>query len=235
MIQSSLKESLQHCFSLFYPRLCLVCGTKAPPKKEIMCLSCQHKLPQTLFHLEKENPLAERFWGRLPLTAATALYHFSKGGRTQQLIHQLKYNNKPIVGKQLGQYYGKQLMSHPVFSTVDCIVPVPLHPRKQHRRGYNQSAEFAAGLSHSMGIPALHKVLKRDTFTDTQTHKSRQERMDNVFTAFALDQPAPVKGKHILLVDDVVTTGATLEACGAQLLRVEGVQLSLATIGFAAF
>lgn len=235
MIQSSIRESIQHCFSLFYPKLCLVCGTQSPPKKEIICLSCQHKLPQTFFHLEKENPLAERFWGRLPLKAAAALYHFSKGGRTQQLIHQLKYNNKPIVGKQLGQYYGKQLISNPIFGTIDCIVPVPLHPRKQHRRGYNQSAEFAAGLSQGMSIPSFDKALQRRTFTDTQTQKSRQERMDNVFTAFALHQPALIKGKHVLLVDDVVTTGATLEACGAQLLQVEGVQLSLATIGFAAY
>lgn len=230
---NAIADGLQHCFALFYPELCLVCVQKKPSRGEILCFSCQHKLPQTRFHLDSENAFMERFWGRLPIKAAAALYHFIKGGRTQQLIHQLKYNNKPIVGQRLGEIYGQQLKRSTLFQPLDFIVPVPLHPKKRHQRGYNQSETFAQGLSASMGIPALPHALERRTFTETQTQKSRLQRMNNVLEAFQLRHEKTLQNKHVLLVDDVVTTGATLEACGIRLLEVEGVTLSLATIGFA--
>ncbi|NRB53029.1 MAG: ComF family protein [Saprospiraceae bacterium] len=226
-------EGLEHCFSLFYPNLCLVCESKKPTRGEIICFSCQHKLPKTDFHLDPENALIERFWGRLPLHAATSLFYFIKGGRAQQLIHQLKYNHKPAVGMRFGQTYGSILKDSPLFQSVDCIIPVPLHPRKQHQRGYNQSETFARGLSMSMGKPHYPHALERLTFTQTQTRKNRIERMNNVMEAFRLRSGKALEGKHVLLVDDVVTTGATLEACGMQLLSVENLTLSLATIGFA--
>lgn len=228
-------EGLQHFFSLFYPDLCLICATKKPIPREILCLSCQHKLPKTGFHLDPENAFMERFWGRIPIQSAAALFHFIKGGKTQQLIHQLKYNHKPEVGRRLGQLYGKQLKDSPLFQGIDVIVPVPLHPRKRHQRGYNQSETFAQGLSASMGLPWHAHSLQRRTYTQTQTHKGRIQRMNNVLEAFQLQQRKVLRGKHILLVDDVVTTGATLEACGIRLLEVEGVKLSLATIGFASW
>lgn len=235
MIQKNLLEGFKHCFALFYPNLCLACGLSSPPKKEIICLSCQNKLPKTFFHLDKDNPFAERFWGRLPIWAAGALYHFSKGGRTQQLIHQLKYNNKPDIGRQLGQYYGQELAQSDLFRSIDVIVPVPLHPRKKHQRGYNQSDAFAQGLSIGLGKPWLKDGLGRLAFTHTQTQKSRAERMENVMTAFEVRKAKQLAHRHILLVDDVITTGATLEACGLQLLALEDTHLSLATIGFAGY
>lgn len=230
---NAIAEGLQHCFSLFYPELCLICARKKPAQGEMLCFTCQHKLPQTSFHLDPENAFMERFWGRLPIQAAAALYHFVKGGRTQQLVHQLKYNNKPVVGQRLGELYGKQLKHSPLFQDLDLIVPVPLHPKKRHQRGYNQSETFAQGLSASMGLPWLAHALERRSFTQTQTQKGRLQRMNNVLEAFHLGQEKALRGKHILLVDDVITTGATLEACGMRLLEVEGVTLSLATIGFA--
>ncbi len=226
-------EGLEHCFSLFYPKLCLVCESKKPARGELLCFTCQHKLPKTDFHLDRDNALMERFWGRLPLQAAAALFYFIKGGRAQQLIHQLKYNNKPTVGIQLGQTYGKQLKISPLFQEIDCIIPVPLHPRKQHQRGYNQSEAFAQGLSSSMKKPYYAQALQRRSFTQTQTRKGRLERMNNVMEAFSVKNGKTLQGKHVLLVDDVVTTGATLEACGMQLLTVKDLTLSVATIGFA--
>lgn len=226
-------EGLEHCFSLFYPQLCLVCESKKPARREILCFTCQHKLPKTDFHLDPNNALMERFWGRLPLHAAASLFYFIKGGRAQQLIHQLKYNNKPAVGIRFGQSYGSQLKNSPLFQQIDCIIPVPLHPRKQHQRGYNQSETFAKGLSGSMSKPYFPLALERRSFTQTQTRKGRIERMNNVMEAFRLKNAKALQGKHVLLVDDVVTTGATLEACGMQLLTIKDLQLSIATIGFA--
>lgn len=224
---------LNRLLDLFFPNLCLACSRHMPPKQEILCLFCQYKLPLTDYHLLAENPFTERFWGRLPLQNGTSLYHFEKGGRVQRLIHQLKYHHQPEIAYRLGQLHGQSLTSSPYFSGIDLIVPVPLHPKKQHQRGYNQSDYYARGLADSMELPWSAKVLVRKTHTQTQTQKSRLERFDNVGAVFELNQPEKVKGCHILLVDDVITTGATLEACGVALLEGEMVRLSMATIGFA--
>lgn len=219
--------------SLFFPPLCLACRNRRAPAEELLCLDCQIKLPHTHFHLEAENDFTQRFWGRIPLHSGAALYHFVKGGRAQQLIHQLKYAGKRRVGLELGWYYGRRLRQSPHFAGIELIVPVPLHPRKHRRRGYNQAACFAAGLAESMGLPRREGVLKRISHTSTQTRKSRMERMANVLNAFRLARPELIRNRHVLLVDDVLTTGATLEACGARLLEVENVKLSMATIGIA--
>ena len=219
--------------SLFFPHLCLACCRQNAPARELLCLSCQLKLPCTHFHQEAENDFTQRFWGRVPISSGAALYHFIKGGRAQKLIHQLKYAGKQRVGRELGRHYGRQLSQSPHFEGVELIVPVPLQPRKRHSRGFNQSACFAAGLSESMGVPWREEVLIRNSYTVTQTKKSRLERMENVLNAFQLARPELVRNRHVLLVDDVLTTGATLEACGGCLLKAEKVKLSMATIGIA--
>ncbi len=218
---------------LLYPHLCLACKDSLPSRRECICLSCQLKLPKTNFHLERDNPFTERFWGRLEIEHGAAMYHFVKGGSVQALIHQLKYLGKRQVGIRLGQWYGEQLRASAHFKNIDVIVPVPLHARKEQMRGYNQSAMFAAGLAQSMQIPMLPNVLVRRIFTDTQTNKSRLERLENVQDVFAVQALESLRNKHVLLVDDVMTTGATLEACGAKILEVEGSKLSLATIAIA--
>ncbi len=219
--------------SLFYPRLCLACGKGLPAQEEIICVSCQYHLPKTQFHLEKENPFTDRFWGRVELESGSAMYRFVKGGRIQNLIHKLKYEGKREVGKRLGKMYGLQLKEVAHFQNVDFIVPVPLHPRKLHKRGFNQSDYFAMGLSESMGVPWLASGLKRVAFTGTQTKKSRLERLANVEDAFVVGQPKLLEGKHVLIVDDVLTTGATLEACAIKMLTLPNTKVSLATIAFA--
>lgn len=216
--------------SLFYPRLCLACGKGLPPTKEVVCVSCQYHLPKTKFHLEKENPVTEIFWGRIKIESAAALYHFSKGGKTQQLIHKLKYKGKKEVGIKLGRLYGVQLKEATFFKSVDCIVPVPLHPRKEFKRGYNQSDQFAIGLSQTMEIPWYKNALIRNTESDSQTRKSRIERFKNVGRVFEVYKPKLMINKHVLLVDDVITTGATLEACAEQILEVPGTKVSIVTI-----
>jgi len=223
---------LESLSGLFYPRLCLACNKNLPPQQQHLCLSCTYKLPKTDFHLHTENPFTERFWGRIDLKAGAACYHFSKSGRTQQLLHQLKYEGKRGVGVEIGRLYGNVLRDAAAFRGIGLIVPVPLHPRKLHSRGYNQAAMFAKGLSISMGLP-WREVLQRRTFTPSQTRKSRMERFENVAQAFALRKGEDLQGKHLLLVDDVITTGATLEACGHCLLQCEGAKLYMATIAIA--
>lgn len=225
-------EWISSLLGLFYPDLCLACSKNLPAERNYICISCQYKLPQTKYHLHKDNPLTERFWGRVGLYSAASLYHFSKSGRAQQLIHQLKYEGKQKVGVKLGQLYGSQLKVAPLFNSVDIILPVPLHPKKAHRRGYNQSALFAKGLSDTMQRPWL-EGLSRIAYTTTQTKKSRLERFENVSQAFTVQKRKELEGKHLLLVDDVITTGATLEACAHKLLELSGVRLSMATIAIA--
>lgn len=224
---------LDDFFSLFYPNLCLVCDANLPPNQESICLPCQYRLPKTDFHLHKENAFSERFWGRLPLESGAAFYKFNKGGRTQHLIHRLKYENKQAVGIRMGQLYGSKLRESPFFSAIDLILPVPLHARRYHERGYNQSELFARGLSEAMEVPYLSDGLVRSLHTTTQTHKTRLERVRNVAEAFAVKTKEMLEGRHVLLVDDVITTGATLEACGQRILEVAGTRLSMATIAIA--
>jgi ComF family protein len=219
--------------NLFYPHLCIACHDEVSSNEEILCLKCTLKLPKTNFHLHKENPFTDRFWGRLTLENGAALYHFVKGGKTQHLIHNLKYKGRKDIGSKLGRWYGQQLKNSPHFNDIQLIIPVPLHPRRERKRGYNQSYHFAKGLSESMNIRVDTSALIRKEFTITQTEKSRIERFENVIKAFEIRHPKRLKNKHILLVDDVVTTGATLEACGVKLQQMEGVQLSMATIAIA--
>ncbi len=222
----------QDFISLFYPNLCVACDRNTPVHGGVICLPCQYHLPKTKFHLDRENPFTDRFWGRVPINAGAALYYFTKGGRTQKLIHKLKYNGKVSVGIKLGNLYGRMLKQSPYFSQIDLIVPVPLHPKKRQKRGYNQSDLFARGLSDEMQISNAPYALKRLEMTETQTRKSQAERFANVAAAFAVNQPKILKGKHVLLVDDVMTTGATMEACANQILSCEGTRVSMATIAF---
>lgn len=228
-----LKNLREGFLSLIYPNLCLACGENPPMPQQVVCTSCQYYLPRTNFHLEQENTFTDRLWGRFPLYTGAALYHFIKGGRVQHLIHNLKYNNKPEVGYIIGLKYGDILKEAALYKDIDVIIPVPLHPKRERQRGYNQSDTFARGLSESMDIPFLKKILIRTEATSTQTKKSRLERLENVGSAFQLKNPDQLRGKNVLIVDDVLTTGATLESCALKILEISGVRVSLATIGIA--
>ncbi len=218
---------------LFFPHLCLACEYNAPPYGEHICTACRATLPEANFHLRKENPFTERFWGRVHLETGTAMYLFTKESRVQNLIHHLKYRRKTEVGTILGRRLGTMLRQSPLFADVDVIVPVPLHVRKLRIRGYNQSEVVGDGISETFGRPCLGSGMKRVVHSASQTKQSRESRLHNVDEVFMVGKPKSLEGKHILLVDDVLTTGATLEVCANRLLEVPGTRVSMATIAIA--
>ena len=176
------------------------------------------------------NPTERLFWGRVPVVAAAALFKFKKGGGVQSLVHHLKYKDRPDIGRYFGRLLGEELKWNANYATVDALVPIPLHPKKRRLRGYNQSEEIAAGISQALDIPVWPEVLVRQVATSTQTKRSAFQRWENVRTVFAVPDPARIAGKHLLIVDDVITTGSTMEAAAQKLLEAPGVTVSMAAL-----
>lgn len=204
---------------LFFPRVCPGCSDALLRNEKLICRTCFVQLPQTAFHNNPfDNPINRLFWGRIPIYASSAFLYFRKSGVVQELLHALKYGNQPEIGTFLGAEYGKTLTNSNPFCSSDIILPIPLHGKRQQQRGYNQSAFFADGLSANLKIESSNAVLHRNDFQSSQTKKGRFERWQNVSTVFEVSKPEKVHNKHVLLVDDVITTGATIEACARQLL-----------------
>jgi len=224
---------LDDFLSLFYPRLCAGCKTSLVRGEEVICLECQSDLPKTGFEKVSDNPVAQLFWGRAEIQLATAFCSFDKGSVMQHFLHNLKYKGAKEVGEKLGKLFGSDLNRCDPYREIDLLIPVPLHPRKEHKRGYNQSTEICKGISNTLNKPYLSDCLIRNHFSDTQTNKSRFDRWENVKDLFMVKNPEEIAGKHLLLVDDVVTTGSTLEACAQALLKVPGVKVSVATLAYA--
>jgi len=219
--------------SLFFPKTCYACGNSLYGNEEILCFKCLMHLPETNFHLESNNKINEVFAGRVPVDLASAFCFYKKGGTIQKLIHQMKYRGYEEVGIFLGKIYGVKLIENPAYNKIDEIVPIPLHKKKQKKRGFNQAEKFAIGLSDSMDINVNTNIVSRIIATSTQTKKGRYNRWENVEQVFQVNQPESNRGKHLLLVDDVITTGATMEACLMALQKIPGVKLSVAAIAFA--
>ncbi len=219
--------------SLIFPRICAGCGNNLWNKEETICHFCEYHLPKTNFHQDPENPVSCLFRGRVEIETGAAFLYFHKGSNVQRLVHQLKYKGRKDVGIYLGKRYGHLLKYSPHFNSADAIIPVPLHRKKQMQRGYNQSEQFAIGLSGSMNIPVNTLLLSRIKATETQTRKSRFSRYENVKEIFTVNSPQDWKGKHLLLVDDVITTGATLESSILALGIIPGVRISVACIATA--
>jgi ComF family protein len=219
--------------SLLFPQLCPACGESLVAGEHTICTDCRYNLPFTNFHLQPDNIVARQFWGKINLQGAYALYYFTKGGKIQELMHHFKYKGMPQIGVLLGNIAGSQLIKSDIFKTTDIIIPVPLHKNRLKQRGYNQSTCFAEGLAQKLDAVVDNANLVRIKSTETQTHKSRFLRFENMQEVFKVINPEKLVNKHVLLVDDVVTTGSTLEACAIELLKIEGLKLSIATIAYA--
>lgn len=228
LIYSYLKDFT----TLIFPELCNACGTALVNHEKLICITCLHQLPYTNFHRDHENKLAKQFWGRVNINAAGSYLYFTKKGKVQNLMHQLKYNNQPDVGIELGRLYGLELKKYAPYNLCNAIIPVPLHPKKIKKRGYNQSEQFAIGLSQSLAIPVLGYGLSRIKSSKSQISMSRKDRYDNMATAFRAENIDLEIEPHILLVDDTITTGATLEACVIALNQVGIKEISIAGIAF---
>jgi ComF family protein len=234
-ILNSTADAVNDLFCLFFPNLCAGCGRTLMRGEKVICTHCRFHLPKTYFHHDTDNPLTRVFWGRVNLEGVAAYVYFQKGSTVQHLLHQLKYKGNKEIGIQMGRLYGLELNTADVFRDTELIIPVPLHPRKLRTRGYNQSEMFAEGLAAVMQAKLETRVVYRKVYSQTQTRKSRYSRWENVESIFVLKNPDRIKGKHILLVDDVITTGATTEACAHVLQQVPGVRVSVASIAYASF
>lgn len=223
---------LKDFISLFYPEVCITCGDGLADKEGFICTSCFYKLPKTDYHNHPINPLYKAFYGRAEIKTAAAYCYFTKGSMVQDLVHQVKYNGKKDLGVRLGGWYGADLKNTPPFSELDYIIPVPLHPKKFKRRGYNQSECFAEGLSTTMKVPVLPNALVRLKDTETQTNKSRFSRWENVKDVFTVGDKEQLQGKNVLIVDDIITTGATMEACIHAINGAGAASVSVASIGY---
>jgi len=228
--EDSLFEIVKDFTSLFFPEFCLGCSENLLSGEDIICTKCLLHLPRTDYLTYQENPIYERFIGRLPIKFASAFLRFRKAGIVQHLLHQLKYNNHPEVGLKLGMLFGEELNKYFTEMPFDLIIPVPLFSSRQRNRGYNQSSKFAEGISNATNVPFDESCCMRTYNTTTQTRKTKSERWQNVNQAFLVTNENKIINKHVLLVDDVMTTGATLEACGTELIKRGCASLSIACI-----
>lgn len=224
-----------HSFwSLLFPRCCVVCGSPLSRGEECLCTCCNINLPRTGFHLRKDNPVECLFWGRIPgLKRASSFLFYRKGSDFRRILHLLKYGGYKELGEVMGRYMAAELSSGGFFDGVDMIIPVPLHRKKQKLRGYNQSEWIARGIASVTGIPLCAECMIREKNTETQTRKSTFERWENVEGIFRLCDTVHFEGKHVLLVDDVLTTGATTVACASAFAGVSGIRISVLTLAVA--
>lgn len=213
--------------NLFFPKMCLGCNMILIANEKEICTTCRHQIPLTLHHLQSQNEITQRFYGRLPLEYATAMAYFHKTGIIQRMIHQLKYKGQQQVGTFLAEWYSDVIIQAHQTNHFDVIIPVPLHTKKLRKRGYNQLTSFCNALSKSLQIPVKTDILHRNIYTETQTKKTLLHRNEIQNSTFAVSFTTLDHNKHYLLVDDVITTGATLEMCGKALLQIPNTKLSI--------
>jgi ComF family protein len=228
----SFNQFLRGFLHLFYPRVCAVCSADLIQGEDVICISCLYNIPLTRYWKEANNPVAQTFWGRVNINQACAYFFFAKGSIYRPLLHKLKYQGQREIGVELGLQFGQVLKKSELYNDIDFIVPVPLHPKKLRKRGYNQAEAIADGMGKGLGIMVSTTHLLKSEYTETQTRKSRAERVQNVSNSFTINNASEIQGKHLLLVDDVITTGATLETCAAKLLEIEGCRVSVGALAY---
>ena len=215
------------------PRLCVVCGQRLAPTERSLCSVCLFHLPRTDFHQKPlDNPMAQLFWGLAPIEKAAALFYYHPHSETAQLVYRLKYNNRPDIGEDIGRVMANELQATDFFSDIDVLLPVPLASKRLRQRGYNQSEQLAIGISDITHLPIVTKALRRKHFQQSQTTLNRWQRQENVEDTFWLKDGSQLQDKHVLLIDDICTTGATLISCANTLKDIEGIRISVLTLGF---
>ncbi|MBC8033984.1 MAG: ComF family protein [Chitinophagaceae bacterium] len=229
----SAKKILKDLLHIFFPHLCAGCGNDIADADAIICIRCLEDLGTTNFNTVAGNLTEKIFSGRLPIINASSLCYFSKDSLVRHLMHQLKYRDHKELGYFLGRLMGASLRQTDRFADIDGLVPLPLFFSREKKRGYNQATILCEGMAAAMQLPVWKDVVTRTSFTDSQTKKNRTERWQNIEGRFELQDIEKLTGRHVLLVDDVVTTGATLEACGLELLRAPGAKLSISTLACA--
>ena len=223
-------QSLLH---LFFPPTCAGCQSVLMSNENVICTKCRHEIPLTQHHKNPENDAYKKFYGRIPVEQVSALVYFHKKGIVQELIHSLKYRGQEAIGTVLGEWYGEELKSSQLLQTVDAIIPVPLHPKKLRERGYNQVTEFGNALAKKLEIPVNNSILYRQVYSKTQSQKNRLGRTEGIDTIFDISFDEKDHDKHFLLIDDVITTGATLEVCAKALLKIPGTKISIVCMAMA--
>ena len=228
-----MRNIFRDFLNLFFPDVCVVCRERLSDGEQHICTDCLLLLPKTNFHLQPDNRLEQFFAGRISFQHIVAYAYFVKGGSIQHIIHELKYNHNPLIGSFIGELCGENIKDSDFISTIDLLVPVPLHPKRQKERGYNQSFEICKGISAIAGIPIDNETLIRKINNPSQTKNARFDRWKNVEDIFSVINRNTFENKHILLVDDVITTGSTLESCAKEILRSEGSKVSIYAVGTA--
>lgn len=224
---------IKNLLNLFFPELCKACSQVLVDNEHIICTSCRHNLPVTNFHFEDEEFVKKVLYGRVKLENATALLHFQKKGITQQLIHNLKYRNQEQIGSFLGKWLGNELKTINTYKSVDVVIPVPLHKSKMRKRGYNQVVKFAQEIAVALNTTYNDTILIKEKSAETQVFKKRIARWTSVSEVFTITNTKTLTGKHILIVDDIITTGATMEACAKELQKIPNITLSIAAMAIA--
>ena len=219
--------------NLFFPKVCYACHELLTDNERNICTDCRHRLPVTNYHFEPDNPVEKVFYGRTPIMHGTALFTFYKKGPVQQLLHNLKYRGHETIGITLGRWLGHELKTVDAYQNIDIVIPVPLYKKRLRKRGYNQVARFGEEIASAIGAHYADDILIKTSATNTQVFKERLARWYDRDGIFSLKNSARIKGKHILLVDDIITTGATIEACANVLQKAGNVKISVATMAIA--
>lgn len=227
-----MKGIFKDIFSVFFPKYCLGCNTIINDFEDFLCVECSNKLKETNFHLLEKNPLYHKFFGKITLSCATALLYFQKQGVTQYLIHHLKYHKQENIGQWLGKWLGNRLQQSPYYQHIDTVIPVPIHPKKLKIRGYNQVELFARELALSLNATYVDNVLIKTHSNTAQAKKHWFERQKDNQNLFTIQNTEKIIGKNILLIDDVITTGATIEVCANALLQAERVTIGIACMAY---